>query len=251
MMEREKNRERGKSEESPKRKSPSLFSLLAPSILSICLSIICLCGLTWAWFADSVTYNFGKIESGSVSLAVSYAVSQNQEDTGTQETEIFYEIPEGENGFLLSVDRNQSYHVQVVNKGSVNGYITIIAKDKQYIAPVYRSTGMDTQVLDFGIMCVAEESVEVQIKSFWGDLTSRSDLENYILLSDVAGDVELALPKKDVSGSDAVMKDAIAKELSKTEGEAMQTAVEPMDVSAGDVSGNDVKTFGYPVIVID
>ena len=47
-----RSKEREKSEDNLKAKSPSLLTLLAPSILSICLSIICLCGLTWAWFAD-------------------------------------------------------------------------------------------------------------------------------------------------------------------------------------------------------
>lgn len=265
--------ERGKSEELKKAKSPSLLALLAPSILSICLSIICLCGLTWAWFADSVSNNLGTIEAGNVLLEVSYSktsyIAFSQENATT---ESFITLSEEENGFQLQAEAGTIYHVKVINRGTVNGYIVISnsVNSEKYVASVETNWGGEDRSIEFGIVCRSEEVCNIQIQSYWGKWESNIDYESCTPLSDLSGQVDLVLLSQDVSVSDAdslkVDSEQLRDSLKGTESNnAFEKDVQVKDVSASDaldkgaiesnalesdVSGSDAKIFEYPIIVI-
>lgn len=253
-----RSKEREKSEENLKAKSPSLLTLLAPSILSICLSIICLCGLTWAWFADSVSNSLGVIKTGKVQLEVSYAEVQQErslQKTGSiEETESFIAIP-GEETFQLPIVGNAVYRVRVTNSGTVNGYIVISnsVNDEKYVAKIETNRGGQDKSIEFGIVCKTEEPCDIQIQGYWGTWETRADYETYILLEDVSGnDIDL-VSAYDVSGSDVVIIEASEQSALAAESlEDMDVSKEQIaDVSAGDVSGNEAISFGYPVIIIE
>ena len=252
------SKEREKSEDNLKAKSPSLLTLLAPSILSICLSIICLCGLTWAWFADSVSNSLGVIKTGQVRLEVSYAEVQQErslQKTGSiEETESFIAIP-GEETFQLPIVGNAVYRVRVTNSGTVNGYIVISnsVNDEKYVAKIETNRGGQDKSIEFGIVCKTEEPCDIQIQGYWGTWETRADYETYILLEDVSGnDIDL-VSAYDVSGSDVVIIEASEQSaLAAGALEDMDVSKDQIaDVSAGDVSGNEAISFGYPVIIIE
>ena len=241
-----RSKEREKSEDNLKAKSPSLLTLLAPSILSICLSIICLCGLTWAWFADSVSNSLGVIKTGQVRLEVSYAEVQQErslQKTGSiEETESFIAIP-GEETFQLPIVGNTVYRVRVTNSGTVNGYIVISnsVNDEKYVAKIETNRGGQDKSIEFGIVCKTEEPCDIQIQGYWGTWETRADYETYILLEDVSGNGIDLVPAYDVSGSDVVSIEASEQSALAAESlEDMDVSKEQIaDVSAGDVSGNE------------
>ncbi len=248
-----RSKEREKSEENLKAKSPSLLTLLAPSILSICLSIICLCGLTWAWFADSVSNSLGVIKTGKVQLEVSYA--EVQQERSLQETESFIAIP-GEETFQLQIVGNTVYRVRVTNNGTVNGYIVISnsVNDEKYVAKIETNRGGQDRSIEFGIVCKTEEPCDIQIQGYWGTWETKADYETYILLEDVSGNDNFDLVSTyDVSGSDVVsIEDSEQSALAAGALEDMDVSKDQIaDVSAGDVSGNEAVSFGYPVIIIE
>ena len=248
-----RSKEREKSEDNLKAKSPSLLTLLAPSILSICLSIICLCGLTWAWFADSVSNSLGVIKTGKVQLEVSYA--EVQQERSLQETESFIAIP-GEETFQLQIVGNAVYRVRVTNSGTVNGYIVISnsVNDEKYVAKIETNRGGQDRSIEFGIVCKTEEPCDIQIQGYWGTWETKADYETYILLEDVSGNDNFDLVSAyDVSGSDVVsIEDSEQSALAAGALEDMDVSKEQIaDVSAGDVSGNEAISFGYPVIIIE
>lgn len=248
-----RSKEREKSEDNLKAKSPSLLTLLAPSILSICLSIICLCGLTWAWFADSVSNSLGVIKTGKVQLEVSYA--EVQQERSLQETESFIAIP-GEETFQLQIVGNTVYRVRVTNNGTVNGYIVISnsVNDEKYVAKIETNRGGQDRSIEFGIVCKTEEPCDIQIQGYWGTWETKADYETYILLEDVSGNDNFDLVSTyDVSGSDVVsIEDSEQSALAAGALEDMDVSKDQIaDVSAGDVSGNEAISFGYPVIIIE
>lgn len=248
-----RSKEREKSEDNLKAKFPSLLTLLAPSILSICLSIICLCGLTWAWFADSVSNSLGVIKTGKVQLEVSYA--EVQQERSLQETESFIAIP-GEETFQLQIVGNTVYRVRVTNNGTVNGYIVISnsVNDEKYVAKIETNRGGQDRSIEFGIVCKTEEPCDIQIQGYWGTWETKADYETYILLEDVSGNDNFDLVSTyDVSGSDVVsIEDSEQSALAAGALEDMDVSKDQIaDVSAGDVSGNEAISFGYPVIIIE
>ena len=248
-----RSKEREKSEDNLKAKSPSLLTLLAPSILSICLSIICLCGLTWAWFADSVSNSLGVIKTGKVQLEVSYA--EVQQERSLQETGSFIAIP-GEETFQMQIVGNTVYRVRVTNSGTVNGYIVISnsVNDEKYVAKIETNRGGQDRSIEFGIVCKTEEPCDIQIQGYWGTWETKADYETYILLEDVSGNDNFDLVSAyDVSGSDVVsIEDSEQSALAAGALEDMDVSKEQItDVSAGDVSGNEDISFGYPVIIIE
>lgn len=57
-----------------------LSHLLAPSVISICLCAICLCGASWAWFAASASTGMASIQAANYTVSVTAAVVPTKDE---------------------------------------------------------------------------------------------------------------------------------------------------------------------------
>ena len=59
-----------KNAEQGHKKTPSPWRLIVPTLLSLCLCVVCLFGATWAWFTVRVDGNVASIQSASFAVDV-------------------------------------------------------------------------------------------------------------------------------------------------------------------------------------
>ena len=59
-------------------KEPSLYRLLAPSVLAVCVSAVCLCGASWAWFTASISTDAIQIQAASYIVDVTATVKSQE-----------------------------------------------------------------------------------------------------------------------------------------------------------------------------
>lgn len=105
---------KGKHRETAARKD-SLLPLLMPSLLGICVCVICICGMTWAWYSANVQISTQKV------TAAYYEVEASIVEEGSSAP-----IVKGENGYALT--QGSTYRVTLTAHGSVEkcgGYCII------------------------------------------------------------------------------------------------------------------------------
>ncbi len=104
----------------------SITPLLIPSLLTICICLICMCGMTWAWYCASVQSSAQKITAACYDVTV-----ETVKKAGV-------EIEPENGGFDL--DANTTYTIILKAKGSVQkcgGYCLIECGDTKYYTQTF------------------------------------------------------------------------------------------------------------------
>ena len=129
----------------------SFSQLILASVLGILLCTVCLGGLTWAWFSDSVTSNTETLRSATYEIQAE--VKKGTESVDMDETTKTYPLTAGE-----------TYTVKLKATGNAStGYCKVTLNDKDYyttqIAPGHDVT--------FTIVCPESIAAEVSFSSQW------------------------------------------------------------------------------------
>lgn len=156
----------------------SLSRLMLSSILGIVVCVICLAGLTWAWFSGSATSSANVITAASFSTEVEF--SHNGSAV----------IPEIENGFY-KLDSGV-YIVKVTAKGNVStGYCTIELKSADNTVNTYHTVQLypvsSTERPESVTFSIQVSNVSyLKISSLWGRYLSE---ENEILVNNSENEI--------------------------------------------------------------
>lgn len=116
----EKKADRAKTED-------NITMLLLPSVLGICICLVCLFGTTWAWFTASVEVSGQKIASANYAVSVESVKTASEEDGET-------EVTANENGgYPLS--KGTTYTIALRASGTAQecgGYCLIECDDNRF-----------------------------------------------------------------------------------------------------------------------
>lgn len=189
-----------------KERKDGLVPLLLPSVLGICICMVCLCGMTWAWYTVSIEAPAQKITTAYFKVTVdSIRIKSNPTEEGSADSETNEENaisapsadsandaneipPDNDGGYEL--EEGKTYTVVLIATGTVknSGYCLIEKADK---SEGDEGTKYYTQSMN------PDESIEIEFmpqksgiytfRGVWGgyptgvdecDLISESSVEN-------------------------------------------------------------------------
>ena len=115
-----------KNAEQGHKKTPSPWRLIAPTLLSLCLCVVCLFGATWAWFTVRVDGNVASIQSAS--FAVDVQVVDSAPATSAAP------LPSvNSEGMIFELTANTTYQVTLTANGTAKtGYCKVSLNDQSH-----------------------------------------------------------------------------------------------------------------------
>lgn len=134
----------------PKHEKPTdknIMSLILPSILGIFVCMICLVGLTVAWYTVNI-----ESKPQEITLA-NFHVETDVEDEDDEEVEV-------NNGKFTLTKANTAYTVTLSNKGTGNGYAAVKIGDTTYYTRII--TGNDTLTFTVTVNAATGTKVEAE-----------------------------------------------------------------------------------------
>ena len=146
----------------------SVFHLLAPSVLGICICAICLCGVSWAWFTVVINSSTAAIQSATFEI-------ENVQITAGSETTIT--LSPNENGKYTSVQLVAGEYTLSFKKSagstSSKGYfcISVIKAGESAGTSYYTSDDIGNET--YMVIIHSAESITVTIEPIWGDSSQR------------------------------------------------------------------------------
>lgn len=115
-----------KNAEQGHKKTPSPWRLIVPTLLSLCLCVVCLFGATWAWFTVRVDGNVASIQSAS--FAVDVQVVDSAPATSAAP------LPSvNSEGMIFELTANTTYQVTLTANGTAKtGYCKVSLNDQSH-----------------------------------------------------------------------------------------------------------------------
>lgn len=147
-------------------KDCSIYRILAPSVLAVCICAFCLCGTSWAWFTTSAITGTTSIQTPTYALA--YQIGEEGEAT-----ELGSEAK-------ITVPENGSYRITLSAAGTAGatGYCSVKIGDSE--APDYTAqitTGAEgTAVFTFTVNATAD--TEITLTPAWGTYSGTATIQN-------------------------------------------------------------------------
>ena len=174
------------------------FRIMLTSVLGIVICVICLSGLTWAWFSCSITSSLNSISAADFSVKINVEKVTDDNATILNSGDIeSSEDPNGTFNYSLPVG---SYTVTIEAGGTAStGYCTVEFKGKTYhtiqLYPGSSEEGKPGKVT-FTLVADAEPESELKITPQWGSYLSPNETligDNCYLGNEGISDTELQL----------------------------------------------------------
>ena len=154
-----------------------LFHILAPSVLSVCLCAICLCGMSWAWFTATGSAGVSSIQAANYEVTVTATpgatTSTNEDGTTTMRGAT---VTSGTNGTsTVTFNSVEVYSVTITAAGNAtNGYCQVNFGGTEY----YTKNLLPKSTLTFTVNAAA--NTELKVTPQWGTYTpeGKSVIEN-------------------------------------------------------------------------
>lgn len=145
------------------------------SALGILACIICLAGMTWAWFTDSLTSTGNTIESSGTSALVSVSpVSEKSLLKSMSATRAQYEEVEHDSVGIFDLPKGSEYNIVLVAGGTASkGYYRVKIGDDTY----FTDTMYLGQAVSFTVDCTGNGTV-MEITPYWMDNLGESNLHD-------------------------------------------------------------------------
>lgn len=147
-----------------KKQNDGLLHLLTISTVGLCACLICLCGVSWAWFTATTSTGTAVIQSSSYKLA--YQVGGAAPIDFTEETEII--VPEG---------GQCSITLSATGTAGAAGYCSVQVGDEtsyHYTKPIL--VGDDASAFTFTVY--AAEGTKIYLTPKWGSYSGSADLND-------------------------------------------------------------------------
>lgn len=139
----------------------NIMGLLLPSLVGIVICMICLTGMTWAWFSASITIPAQQIQAANYEVTVS--VMNDRVEIPAENGK--YTLQNGENAVQLTAVGNAS-----------NGYCKILINDTPYYTPQFPNPADSATEFSFTIR--VSEAAEMTIVPIWGTYTGTDVLDD-------------------------------------------------------------------------
>ena len=158
----ERKRVRGRREApAPEPVDDGLHRLLAPSVLCIATSMLCLCGASWAWFTATVSTAPLEIQTAS------YTVSVQQDDNAVTAS--------ADATYSLTMAAGGTYNITITPAGTAStGFCTVNFEGSTYYTPQLAPNSSA-----FSFTVYASQSGSLMITPQWGTCAN-TDTSNLI-----------------------------------------------------------------------
>lgn len=131
--------------------SESIWHLLAPSLMGICLCVVCLCGTSWAWFTASRSSSVTPIQTANYTVAL------------TVDGQDVPQTLDGESIMKIQMSGGQSYAISFKANGTAStGYCKVTFEGKTYYT---NQIGAD-DTFSFTVNTSQDSTMEVEAQ--WG-----------------------------------------------------------------------------------
>lgn len=146
-----------------KKQNDGLLHLLTISTVGLCACLICLCGVSWAWFTATTSTGTAVIQSSSYKLA--YQVNGAAATDFTEKAEIT--VPEG---------GQCSITLSATGTAGAAGYCSVQVGDETsyYTKPIL--VGDDASAFTFTVN--AAEGTKIYLTPKWGSYSGSADLNS-------------------------------------------------------------------------
>ena len=146
-----------------KKQNDGLLHLLTISTVGLCACLICLCGVSWAWFTATTSTGTAVIQSSSYKLA--YQVNGADATNFTEKAEIT--VPEG---------GQCSITLSATGTAGAAGYCSVQVGDETsyYTKPIL--VGDDASAFTFTVN--AAEGTKIYLTPKWGSYSGNADLNS-------------------------------------------------------------------------
>jgi predicted ribosomally synthesized peptide with SipW-like signal peptide len=203
-----------------KRKSDGFASMLAPSLLGICVCAVCLVGGTYAWFTATKTAAIETVQTAS--YTVETAVTAENGSSAAVQT--------GTNSFSMEAG---TYEIQLAVEGDVStGYCILTLNDEK--------TLVTEQIAPAGTMTftlVLNEPASLKAEAVWGDSNLTADLSS--------GDTYTYGSES----SSAKASNVVVPELSESSVQTAPAATENTGSASGSTGNADTEGQEEPITV--
>ena len=130
----------------------SFSQLILASVLGILLCTVCLGGLTWAWFSDSVTSNTDTLRSATYDIQAEVKKESDGSVVAINEDNTY------------TLDAGETYTVKLKATGNAStGYCKVTLNDKDY----YTTQIVPGNYVTFTIVCPESIAAKVSFSSQW------------------------------------------------------------------------------------
>lgn len=163
-----------------KKQNDGLLHLLTISTVGLCACLICLCGVSWAWFTATTSTGTAVIQSSSYKLA--YQVNGADATDFTEETEII--VPEG---------GQCSITLSATGTAGAAGYCSVQVGDEtsyHYTKPIL--VGDDEPAFTFTVY--AAEGTKIYLTPKWGSYSGSADLNSGDTIGNTTGNTQETPP---------------------------------------------------------
>lgn len=159
-----------------KKQSDGLLHLLTISTVGLCACLICLCGVSWAWFTATTSTGTAVIQSSSYKLA--YQVNGAAATDFTEKAQIT--VPEG---------GQCSITLSATGTAGAAGYCSVQVGDEtsyHYTKPIL--VGDDASAFTFTVY--AAEGTKIILTPKWGSYSGSADLNSGDTIGNTTGNTQ-------------------------------------------------------------
>lgn len=159
-----------------KKQNDGLLHLLTISTVGLCACLICLCGVSWAWFTATTSTGTAVIQSSSYKLA--YQVNGAAPIDFTEKAEIT--VPEG---------GQCSITLSATGTAGAAGYCSVQVGDEtsyHYTKPI--RVGDDEPAFTFTVY--AAEGTKIYLTPKWGSYSGSADLNSGDTIGNTTGNTQ-------------------------------------------------------------
>lgn len=141
-----------------------LLYSLAPSVISIFMCALCLCGTSWAWFTSTQTSSVANIQTATYSVSVAATAKKGDSPV----------VKPGDNGaWTITLGSDNEYTIKLTASGTAkSGYCKIELGETTYFTPQIAPNN------DFTYTVKAYGGGELTITPQWGTCSATDNIVN-------------------------------------------------------------------------
>ena len=202
----------------------TILQMIAPSIMGIALCMVCLAGMSWAWFTSTVQTSPQTIEAANFNISVAVTDADDQPvDPGQP------------------LQAEKAYEVTLTATGTVPSGGHCIVTNDTGAAPLYTATLLPGKTLTFTL--IPDDAAVYTFTAVWGEYSDKPDITDGCIIGQEqpdAGAEAFGTPADDtdtaeyvVQSGDTLWEMALAYDMTVAELAAYNDIDEPASLQVG------------------
>lgn len=173
---------KGRRAEKEEMRKDGLMPILLPSVLSICVCVICVCGMTWAWFSTSINGGTNTIKAAHYELLVEVRKESNE-----------LVVADDANGVYTLAPGD--YTVDLTAQGDAStGYCKItVDNTEQHTEQIYTVASEERKTtLGFSVTVSGDKVATISFVPVWGTYSGEAvEIKEGVIVTVLDGNVEI------------------------------------------------------------